>query len=879
MTNHNLLRLILMLILIGGTIGTGLSHAVESAADTVLINGEFYTVDEEKSWAEVVAIKDGTIVHVGSMEGSDAFIDSQTEVIDLKGKFAMPSFVDAHMHPLSNAYAYKFTAALFDFNTHKQYIAAIEEFAQNNPGTEGFMGAGFDRYIYDDIGPRKEWLDAIDSTRPIAIVDKDIHTMWVNSKVFELLGWDKNTPDPEGGTIVRDPNTGELTGLLVEMAAMEPAWYLFPAPTKTEYKTSLLWLQEWLNREGITTAHDAWMEFDRNYYKAYDELAKAGQLTVRFRGSWYIDDAGNYLKDITKGLRKSKKLTHPHFKVNSFKFLADGAGDTAYEFGNNPNGLKIWQDDAMVSAFDKVDDAGFQIHVHTIGDRAVDYVVDALEDVVWMNGERDSRHSLAHVEKARSKDITRMGTLGLAAHITPLFLAKNPQGNESPYKSLFDAGVNVTNASDWTTSQFDPILNISQGLSKSNVSLEQMIKAGTFNGAHANFLENEIGSLEVGKKADIVVLSENIFNLNAREIANVSVERTFFEGRQVYSNVTPPPTSTIRVLAEWEHQEAVWLQWPGRWENVYESSFAKMTNVIVQYEKLHILYNNKRIKRQARTAIRNAGGDPDHYNIIWHRIANNNAWMRDNGPMYVVQDGEMRIQNWEFDAWGGGFGNKIRYKKDNRVPIAVGAYLNMPVDKVDIVHERGNLEFNGVDSVILNWSTIGDPNRNPGYTKNQAIADMKTYFGVSRVVLIEGVTEGDLTKGHIDGIARFIDVDTVVVPQCTQASKCKPGDGKDDKVYNDAATAISDAGFKVIREPLEGIASYNDSTFDTDYLNWIVGNGFVIVVGFDNPVTDAAAKARIESYYPGRDVHVIEMLGSWEAGGGAHCHTNDQPAL
>jgi len=341
----------------------------------------------------------------------------------------------------------------------------------------------------------------------------------------------------------------------------------------------------------------------------------------------------------------------------------------------------------------------------------------------------------------------------------------------------------------------------------------------------------------------------------------------------------PAVKSVIRVPAEWETQEAIWLQWPGAFEKVYEPSFAKMTIVIIQYEKLHILYDTDSIKEDARIAIIQAGGDPEHSNITWHAIGNDNAWMRDNGPVYVIQDGEMRIQNWEFDAWGGGFGNNIPYNQDNIVPIAVGEYLNMPVDNVSIVHERGNLEFNGVDTVILNWSTLGDPNRNMNYTKTQATADLETYFGVTKVVMIEGVPEGDLTKGHIDGIARFIDATTVVVPECTLDSKCQPGDDKDDKVYNGAAATIADAGLLVIREPLEGIANYKGRSFDVDYMNWIVGNGFVIAVGFDNPGTDAAAKTRIQSYYPTRDIHVIEMLASWEAGGGAHCHTNDQPSI
>jgi len=149
---------------------------------------------------------------------------------------------------------------------------------------------------------------------------------------------------------------------------------------------------------------------------------------------------------------------------------------------------------------------------------------------------------------------------------------------------------------------------------------------------------------------------------------------------------------------------------------------------------------------------------------------------------------------------------------------------------------------------------------------------------VSKVVFIEGYSKNDKTKGHIDGIARFINPTTVVVAQCTRASKCQPGDGEIGSVFDRAAETIEAAGFSVIREPLEDVVTFKGATFDTNYMNWIVGNGFVIAVGFGNPKTDAAAKSRLASYFPGRDVHVIEMLDSWAAGGGAHCHTNDQPA-
>ncbi len=334
-----------------------------------------------------------------------------------------------------------------------------------------------------------------------------------------------------------------------------------------------------------------------------------------------------------------------------------------------------------------------------------------------------------------------------------------------------------------------------------------------------------------------------------------------------------------RVPAEWEPQQATWLQWPGPYERVFEPAFAKMSAIITRYQNLHILVDDDTICDRAQVAISNAGADPYHPNITWHAIPNDSAWMRDNGPVFVLVGDELRVQNWEFNAWGGAFGSDIPYAKDNAVPDKVGDYLNLPVERIGIVHERGNLEFNGDDTVIANWSTLGDPARNPGYSKEQAAEDFKRHFGVSNVIFVEGIPQNDLTKGHIDGIARFISRDTVVVPQCTSSSKCKPGDGKDDAVYNAAAESIKAAGFNVIRDPIEGIAIFGGKQFDTNYTNWLVGNGFVLVVGFGNASTDAAAKSIIEDYFPSRDVHVIKMLRSWASGGGVHCHTNDQPAV
>jgi len=564
-------------------------------ADTVLTNGKFYTVDKEKRWAEAVAIKDGTIIYVGLMEGIDPYIDPQTKVIDLQGKFAMPAFVDAHIHPMANAYSCLYQADLSQVRTTEEYIDIIREFAEANPDHIGIVGAGFERSLYDSQGPQKEWLDEIDATRPITIVSQDIHSMWVNSKTLEMLGWTKDTPDPEGGVIQRDPETGEPTGLIQEHGAMKLAWKLFPSATKDEYKASLLWVQEWLNKKGITTAHDAWAEFDPNFYEAYDEMAKEGKLTVRYRGSWYIDPTPDYMDQIEHGFDLAQRYNHPHFKAHCFKFLTDQIleEETALliePYAHRPDyyGPKDWADEDLAASFTKIDKAGYQIEVHVIGDGATKNTLDALDVAERKNGKRDSRHSLAHIQLVRPEDVKRMGEQGIQALMSQYwmtvderfwdfylpYLGPERAYNETyPQKSMIDAGVNITVGSDWPTSEPDVMFAIYSGITrrmpfrvyqqkigsdnnyryvsdpnvelKENdfgflppasecVTLEEMVEAATINGAYANFIEDEVGSIEVGKKADMVVLSKNLFEIETEEIPSVEIEMTFFEGERVY---------------------------------------------------------------------------------------------------------------------------------------------------------------------------------------------------------------------------------------------------------------------------------------------------------------------------------------------------------
>ncbi|MCP4216104.1 MAG: agmatine deiminase family protein [bacterium] len=320
-------------------------------------------------------------------------------------------------------------------------------------------------------------------------------------------------------------------------------------------------------------------------------------------------------------------------------------------------------------------------------------------------------------------------------------------------------------------------------------------------------------------------------------------------GSRYFSISNSGPTPQRRVPAEWETHAATWMQWPGQWEVNMRPAFADIINVVQDYEPLHLLTGSESEKNQARQFL--AGRGVSETNITWHIIAVDNSWMRDNGPIYVTDGTETWIQNWKFDAWGGNFGTEVRFENDNRVPAKVGEYLGITVeDRQDYVMEKGNLEFNGDNILVVNWDCQDD--RNPGKTEAQHETILTEAFGVTRIIWAYGHDSQDGTTGHIDGTARFIDSDTIVVVDYGEATD------------RNLAAACEAAGLEVLRYPGDP--------------NWLVGNGFVAGMG-DGTANDDALKARIEIFFPNRDVYMIDARTIAESGGGIHCVTNDQPVL
>ena len=329
---------------------------------------------------------------------------------------------------------------------------------------------------------------------------------------------------------------------------------------------------------------------------------------------------------------------------------------------------------------------------------------------------------------------------------------------------------------------------------------------------------------------------------------------------------TTDPAAGVRVPAEWEAHAATWMQWPRQVEHWSRGDHAGIIDALQEYEPVQLLVESAAAEEEARAFLEQRGVPLT--NLSFHQVPYDWSWMRDNGPVWVVDGDELVVQDWGFDAWGG---LDPEHELDDAIPCWVAEQAGVRCDVLELINERGTLEFNGSDTLITSWTCLHD--RNPEVTQEEMEALFAQAFGVTLVVWLEGAPADDVTGGHVDGIARFIDEDTVAVARYSNP------DAPDAALYEDAATTIAAAGLDVVRLDVPGQITYLGASMSANYTNWLVANGAIIATGFDHPQWDAAAKATIEGFFPGRDVHMVDTRELWYSGGGVHCVTNDQPAL
>jgi len=538
-------------------------------ADLVFLNGKIYTVDPNRSTVQAMVLSQGKIVGLGSDMEMSEFIDSGTVVIDLDGKLVLPGFIDSHAHPVS-ATKQLYEVNLYGLRTIAEIQTALKTFRKMHPSASVIKGRGWSNADFAKIGPDKKVIDAVISDIPVALSDEGGHAKWVNTKALELAHISHETPDPEGGVVERYDGSDEPSGTLRESAAALVK-ELFPYYGFEALKRGIQAYQDMALAFGITGAHEAYLDLGIDEIPAYRSLESEKALKMRFRAGLYVDpDLG--VEQVQTLLDERAADTGDLFQITSAKVFIDGVVEGSTGYLNEPyehlpesKGKLLWDLERLNQVCTALDEQGFQIHVHAIGDAATKVTLDALEFVQARNGVRDSRHAITHLQLVSPKDIQRFHDLGVLAIPQPYwfkkdsyyyniqvpYLGQKRADAEYPMASFFKAGVKVASSSDYpVTIPCNPLIAIETGITRrepgtdstsdalwpeERVSLEEMIESFTINGAYADFLEHTTGSLEVGKSADFIILDRDVFQIAPTEIHEVQVLATYFQGRKVFS--------------------------------------------------------------------------------------------------------------------------------------------------------------------------------------------------------------------------------------------------------------------------------------------------------------------------------------------------------
>lgn len=561
-----------------------LAQNLSNFSDLVLLNGTVYTVNTSTNWdrqpLQALAISGKKIVYVGDDEVARARIGPDTEVIDLCGKMVLPGFIDAHIHPMISVMLMA-GVDLTDVRTSNDYIKKVKDYAEKNRDEKVIRGFGWNYPPFNATGPTKELLDGVVSNKPVLLTAIDGHSYWANSKALEIANITRDTPDPAGGRIERDPKTGEPSGTLRESACFMLISSSLPPIGEDEIKQRIAQVLDMASSEGITTVHDSAVIL--NQVSSYSDLEKEGKLNVRVFGEMYCNQALG-LDQIPYLIAERRNHSSGLFRLNIAKLFADGIieGHTGFllePYADMPGfrGTPVWTPEAfreMISALDK---EGFQIEVHCMGDGAVRMSLDAFENARKENGPRDSRHKIAHIETISPHDIPRFASLGAIPVLQPIWFYYTPfidsatlpaLGPERtagiyPMKSFIDSGSIVACGTDWPLAvdylTLRPLDSIRTGvvglpLSKEDnitkrfhpeerVDLKTMVEVATCNGAYASFMEDETGSLKAGNLADLVVIDRDIFKVPAEDINNARVLMTVLEGREVFRDNSTLPSA------------------------------------------------------------------------------------------------------------------------------------------------------------------------------------------------------------------------------------------------------------------------------------------------------------------------------------------------
>lgn len=530
-------------------------------ADLVLRNAAIHTMDAAHPRATALAIASGRLAYVGGEAGVAAHIGAATRVVDLAGRAVLPGLHDSHSHPMSSG-LWLARCRLGEAESVGALEAAIRACDAALPAGRWLLGRGWQPAQFGDAQPTRQALDELVPERPAYLATVEGYAAWVNSAALRAAGIDADTPDPPGGRIGHDAD-GTPSGLLHDAAI----WLVLrhaPRPTQAEYRQALRQVTAMANAQGITALVDA--SVDAGMLDAYRAADRAGELTVRVVATQRVDGARGP-EQVEAMAARARQAHGRRLRADAAKIYLDGDVERRSAALLEPyvgfpaeRGELLLQPAALDALVRALDAAGFQVHLHTMGDRAVRVALDAFERAAAANGPRERRHVLSHLELVDPADLPRFARLGVAADIQPAWAWRDPRiatveepllgaarsRRLYPNGSLAASGAPLVAGSDWPATPLNawramgiamtrqPPDGGATWLPDQRIGLQELLRAYTIAGARLAGAQDTSGSLEAGKAADLVVLDRDPHDLPARELGSIGVLLTLLEGEVVY---------------------------------------------------------------------------------------------------------------------------------------------------------------------------------------------------------------------------------------------------------------------------------------------------------------------------------------------------------
>ena len=543
-----------------------------NVADTVFLNAKVYTVNTAQPWAEAVAIKGESIVYVGDNDGAKAFIGKATEQFDLNGKLMLPGFIDTHVHPLAGG-EFARALSLQTGGTIDGWVLAIDEFAKARPDDRVIFGYGFLATTFGPEGPTRQLIDAVVPDRPVLIIDEGFHGAWANSAALAALNITQDTADPVPGYSYykRDKN-GDATGYLLEGTAYIAMDGLNVINDEVIVEGTGI-VVDIMSSYGVTAAFDAGTSGDAEQVVGLlRRIQDNGDLNIRLIGSVRASPDLTPQENVKAAAHWRETVVGKGFHYNTLKIPNDGTveGRTAamfedYQGEPGNSGSTVFTEQQLTAMITGAAAQNTDVHIHALGERAIHETLNAIEATRAAVPESDSRFTICHLQVITDQDVPRFGKLGVIAQTTPLWFSYDYYGKQfvsedqfNRYwrvKSLESGGAMLTFGSDFPASGagslgLSPIIQIEIGHTRQEpgspdeavqpreserLSVESLVRGFTLDAAYQLRMEREIGSLEVGKKADLVVLDQNIFEVDAYSIHKTNVVTTMLGGDIVYA--------------------------------------------------------------------------------------------------------------------------------------------------------------------------------------------------------------------------------------------------------------------------------------------------------------------------------------------------------